>query len=261
MAHEPFFYLEPATPSGGALAVKRAMDIVGALTVLILTLPIMVVAAILVKLSDGGPVLFYQHRVGRGGEPVVIRKFRSMTVRAEDNLAALQSRNERSGPLFKVADDPRITPVGRWLRVTSIDELPQLLNVLEGGLSLVGPRPALPSEVAQFDEELLGRLSMRPGVSGLWQVEARHNPSFFAYRHLDLFYVENWRLSLDVAVLAATVHTVIGDGAHALVGTLRRRLLRRASRPPVSATHPSTLPATLPGGQMTPATERTGTGS
>jgi len=246
MAHEPFFYLEPATSRWGAMAVKRGMDIVGALLVLILALPVMVVAALMVKLSDGGPVFFYQRRVGKDGAPVIIRKFRSMTVRAEDQLGAMQGANERRGPLFKVADDPRITRVGKWLRVTSIDELPQLINVLEGGLSLVGPRPALPAEVAQFDEELLGRLQMRPGVSGLWQVEARHNPSFFAYRHLDLFYVENWQLSLDIAVLAATLDTVLRDSIRAMVGAVRTRVSHRGRQVVV--------------GPVNPATEQAGTG-
>ena len=163
------------------------------------------------KLSDGGPVFFHQVRIGQDGSQITIRKIRSMTVDAEDQLAELRERNERSGPLFKVDDDPRITRVGHWLRASSIDELPQLLNVLDGSLSLIGPRPALPEEVAQFDEEMLGRLRMRPGVTGLWQVEARHNPSYFAYRHLDLFYVENWSLGLDVTILAATARTVVGD--------------------------------------------------
>ena len=246
MAHEPFFYLEPASSRWGAMAVKRGMDIVGALLVLIIAIPVMVVAALLVKLSDGGPVFFYQRRVGKNGAPVTIRKFRSMTVRAEDQLGAIEGANERRGPLFKVADDPRITRVGKWLRVTSIDELPQLINVLEGGLSLVGPRPALPAEVAQFDEELLGRLQMRPGVSGLWQVEARHNPSFFAYRHLDLFYVENWQLSLDIAVLAATLDTVLRDSIRAMVGAVRTRASHRGRHVVV--------------GPGNPATEQAGTG-
>ncbi len=247
MAHEPFFYLEAATPGRWALGVKRGMDIAGALFVLVLASPIMLITAAMVKLSDRGPVFFYQHRVGKDGEPVVVRKFRSMTVTAESDLSQLEADNERNGPLFKLTDDPRVTRVGKWIRVTSIDELPQLLNVLEGTLSMVGPRPALPSEVAQFDEELLGRLRMRPGVSGLWQVEARHNPSFFAYRHLDLFYVENWRLSLDIAVLAATIHTVIGDSVRAMSGAIRSRLSRRKAR-------------RSPVGQITPAIDELGAG-
>jgi lipopolysaccharide/colanic/teichoic acid biosynthesis glycosyltransferase len=128
-----------------------------------------------------------------------------MVVDAPRQLEALSARNERrDGPLFKLASDPRTTLVGRFLRATSIDELPQLLNVLQGTMSLVGPRPAFAHEVARFDEELLARLTVRPGVTGLWQIEARDNPEFAVYRRLDLFYVENWSLWLDIALLLAT---------------------------------------------------------
>ena len=216
MAHEPFFYLEPARFSPWALGVKRAIDVVGAVFILVITAPILLVAAIMVKCSGDGPIIFHQVRVGRDGDRLVIRKFRTMTVDAEAQLDELRSANERSGPLFKVDADPRVTRVGKWLRASSVDELPQLFDVLSGSLSLVGPRPALPEEVAQFDEELLARQRMRPGVTGLWQVEARHNASFYAYRHLDLFYVENWRLGLDVMILLATVRTVIGDTFRAI---------------------------------------------
>ena len=219
MAHEPFFYLEPASPRRVALSVKRVADVVVASLVLVLTSPILLVSALAVKLSDGGPVFFHQVRIGQDGRRITIRKIRSMTVDAEEQLDELRELNERTGPLFKVDDDPRITRVGHWLRASSIDELPQLLNVLDGSLSLIGPRPALPEEVAQFDDEMLGRLRMRPGVTGLWQVEARHNPSYFAYRHLDLFYVENWSLGLDVTILVATARTVVGDALR----SLRRR--------------------------------------
>ncbi len=234
MAHEPFFYLEPHRPPSGALAVKRMIDVFGASLVLILTAPITCLAALAVKLTSPGPVIFHQVRVGQDGEKVVIRKFRTMSVGAEKHLDALKQQNVRSGPLFKMDDDPRVTKVGRWLRASSIDELPQLVNVLEGTLSLVGPRPALPAEVAQFDKELLTRQVMRPGITGLWQVEARHNPSFYAYRHLDLFYVENWSLSLDVAVLVATVRTLAGDTLQSLGRARSRRH------------HPSSSPAAAP---------------
>ncbi len=216
MAHEPFFYLEPASPRRMAMALKRIADVAVASLVLVLTSPILLVAALAVKLSDGGPVFFHQVRIGQDGRRITIRKIRSMTVNAEDQLDELRELNERTGPLFKVDDDPRITRVGHWLRASSVDELPQLLNVLDGSLSLIGPRPALPEEVAQFDDEMLSRLRMRPGVTGLWQVEARHNPSYFAYRHLDLFYVENWSLGLDVTILVATARTVVGDALRSL---------------------------------------------
>ncbi len=223
MAHEPFFYLEPAATRRGALAAKRAMDVVGASLLLVVTAPVSLVAAILVKLDDPGPVLFHQVRVGRGGSPVVIHKFRTMTTDAEAQLDALEARNVRGGPFFKVPDDPRVTRVGRCLRASSIDELPQLVNVLRGELSLVGPRPALLAETARFDQAFLARLDMRPGITGLWQVEARHNPSFEANRHLDLFYIENWRLGMDAAILLATVHTVAIDSLGALRRARRRR--------------------------------------
>jgi lipopolysaccharide/colanic/teichoic acid biosynthesis glycosyltransferase len=135
-----------------------------------------------------------------------------MVVDAEAKLAELQAANERSGPLFKMTRDPRITPIGHFLRRTSIDELPQLLDVLRGDLSLVGPRPALPAEVAEFDEQLLGRLKVRPGITGLWQVEGRDKASFDVYRRLDLFYVENWSFALDVAILLDSVPAVLGRG-------------------------------------------------
>jgi lipopolysaccharide/colanic/teichoic acid biosynthesis glycosyltransferase len=166
--------------------------------------------ALLVKTEDRGPVLFRQQRVGRDGVEFEMLKFRSMCVDAEAKLAALRATNERHGPLFKMdGADPRVTRIGRFLRATSLDELPQLLNVLRGDMSLVGPRPALASEVAEFPAELRARHQVRPGITGLWQVEARDNPSFEAYRRLDLFYVENWSLALDLIILLGTVEQVL----------------------------------------------------
>jgi lipopolysaccharide/colanic/teichoic acid biosynthesis glycosyltransferase len=135
-----------------------------------------------------------------------------MSVDAEERRAALLGTNERKGPLFKVADDPRVTPIGKILRATSIDELPQLVNVILGKMTLVGPRPALPDEVAQFDEELLERHRMTPGITGMWQVEARDDPSFESYRMFDMYYVENWSLSLDLAIIFGTATSVIMRG-------------------------------------------------
>lgn len=209
-AHEPLFYLEPITLSAWQLAVKQTVDLVLATAMLVLALPILAVAAIAIKLGDGGPVIFRQERVGRDGKPFGIMKLRTMRPDAERYRADLVPANERvGGPLFKLKNDPRRTRVGRVLDRLSIDELPQLWNVLRGDMSLVGPRPALPSEVEQFDTDLLIRLSVPPGVTGLWQVEARDNPSFYAYRRLDMFYVENWSVLLDFSILLGTVRVLL----------------------------------------------------
>jgi lipopolysaccharide/colanic/teichoic acid biosynthesis glycosyltransferase len=207
LAHEPLFYVEPSQLQPYQLRVKRAVDLVGAVFLLILSAPILGAAALAIKLGDPGPVFFRQERVGRYGRTFTCFKLRTMVVGAEESQLGLD--NARSGPLFKAIDDPRVTAVGRFLRYSSIDELPQLLNVLRGEMSLVGPRPALPAEVAQFDGELLRRLDVPPGITGLWQVEARDVSSFDAYRRLDLFYVENWRFSLDIVVMILTVQAVV----------------------------------------------------
>jgi exopolysaccharide biosynthesis polyprenyl glycosylphosphotransferase len=218
LAHEPFLYLRPGALSARQLLLKRALDIAVASAVLIVAAPFMLAAAVAVKLGDGGPVLFRQTRIGRGGRPFTLLKFRTMVTDAEARLDDLAEHNQRDGPLFKVDADPRVTRAGKVLRATSLDELPQLFNVLGGSMSLVGPRPALPEEVARFDADLLDRHRVPPGVTGLWQVEARDNVSFYAYRHLDLFYVENWSCALDVAVLASTVPVVITRALRSALG-------------------------------------------
>jgi lipopolysaccharide/colanic/teichoic acid biosynthesis glycosyltransferase len=150
-----------------------------------------------------------------------------MVADAAEQLGTIAGSNERrDGPLFKVTDDPRVTRAGRFLRATSIDELPQLVNVLRGEMSLVGPRPALPTEVAAFDDELLARLNVRPGITGLWQVEGRDNPSFHVYRRLDLYYVENWSISLDAAILWTTATSIMGR----LLGTIGALVPRSIQR-------------------------------
>lgn len=222
VGHVPFLYVEPARLSPAKRRLKRSLDIAVAGFVVVLVAPVLLLAALAVKLSDGGPVLFRQIRVGRNGKPFTILKLRTMQPGAERQAAHLAARNDRDGPLFKMQQDPRVTAVGRVLRMTSLDELPQLFNVLAGSMSLVGPRPALPGEAALFDDGLLARHSVAPGVTGLWQVEARENPSFFAYRHLDLMYVENWSCALDFAILVATVPTI---AARALGALSRRRTL------------------------------------
>ena len=205
LAHEPLLYIEKPSLGRAQLAGKRAFDIVAASFALVLAGPIMLAVAAAIKLQDRGPVLFRQTRVGRNGTEFGVLKFRSMHVDAEARLTELKQTNERIGPLFKMTDDPRVTKVGKLLRSSSLDELPQLINVLKGEMSLVGPRPALPKEVAEFPPELRHRESVAPGITGLWQVEARDNPSFEAYRRLDFFYVENWSIVLDVMIVIGTL--------------------------------------------------------
>jgi exopolysaccharide biosynthesis polyprenyl glycosylphosphotransferase len=212
IAHEPMLYIEPVEFGRVQAVVKRLLDIVVGSSLLLLTLPVLLTAVVLVRLTDGGAALYRQPRVGLDGRVFSMLKLRTMRVGA-DAVHGVGIANGRQGPLFKANDDdPRVTKVGRVLRATSIDELPQLLNVVRGDMSLVGPRPALISEVEQFDEELRLRHRVRPGLTGLWQVEARDNPSFRPYRRLDLFYVENWSLLLDVVVLILTAEVVLARG-------------------------------------------------
>jgi len=218
LAHEPFFSLKAAGLSPAQLRVKRGLDLAVALPAIVLLTPILFLVALAVKLQDGGPVLFRQARVGRNGKPFTLLKFRTMAVGAEARLDELLAQNERNGPLFKMDDDPRVTRVGRFLRASSLDELPQFFNVVGGSMSMVGPRPALPLEVATFDDDLLGRHSLPPGITGLWQIEARDNPSFYAYRHLDLFYVENWSCALDLMVLAGTAPNLLARSVRTVLG-------------------------------------------
>jgi exopolysaccharide biosynthesis polyprenyl glycosylphosphotransferase len=210
LANEPLFYLEPIELKRWQFIVKRLLDVVLSAILLTLTFPVLLLAAIAIKLEDRGPVIFSQERVGRGGSRFRVLKLRTMRPDAEQLLPTLLEQNERvEGPLFKLSVDPRRTKVGKILEAMSLDELPQLVNVLRGEMSLVGPRPALPHEIEQFDDELLVRLSVPPGVTGLWQVEARDNPSFHAYRRLDLFYIENWSVALDLAVMFATLKSLL----------------------------------------------------
>src|SRR5439155_25047334 len=173
LAHEPLFYLEPISLARWQVVLKRSLDLLLAGIGLLLSVPLLAASALAIKLHDGGPVFFRQKRVGRAGKWFTILKLRTMVIDAEDRLAELMHLNERDGGITKLKNDPRITPIGRFLRATSLDELPQLINVIRGDMSLVGPRPALPSEVANFDEELQARHRVRPGITGLWQVEAR----------------------------------------------------------------------------------------
>jgi exopolysaccharide biosynthesis polyprenyl glycosylphosphotransferase len=246
LAHEPFFYVEPVRLARWQLVLKRALDLVIAGAVLLVTAPVIGLAALGIKLEDGGPIFFRQVRVGRDGQRFVLYKLRTMRVGAESELLALRERNVRDGPLLKIPDDPRVRTLGRLLRATSIDELPQLWNVLNGTMSLVGPRPALPDEVAQFDEELRAREAVAPGITGLWQVEARDNPSFLAYRRFDLFYLQNWSVGLDLMILCST--------AEAIVTRLLRML--RHSTPDIQVSKRQSPPVQLePAGVTTPRHE------
>ncbi|MDP9441964.1 MAG: exopolysaccharide biosynthesis polyprenyl glycosylphosphotransferase [Actinomycetota bacterium] len=213
VAHEAFFYVERVSLAPWQRVSKRTIDVVLTIAGGIAVAPLLLLAALAVKLEDGGPVLFRQRRVGRDGVEFTILKLRTMVPDAEAMYLDLVATHAgREGPLIKLSDDPRRTRVGRILERLSIDELPQMWNVLRGEMSLVGPRPAQPSEIAAFDEELRGRLAVAPGITGLWQVEARDNPSFSAYRRYDLFYIENWTIALDTAILVATLQRVAMRG-------------------------------------------------
>jgi exopolysaccharide biosynthesis polyprenyl glycosylphosphotransferase len=218
LAHQLAFYVEPPQLSGSQATVKRCLDLLLASVLLVVTAPVVALAALMIKVEDRGPVFYRQLRVGRDSRTFHLMKLRTMVPNAAARAGELAGVNERQGPLFKVTNDPRVTRVGRFLRMSSIDELPQLINVLRGEMSLVGPRPALPSEVAQFDSDLLERSRVMPGITGLWQVEARDNPSFRAYRRLDLFYVDNWSVGLDLYIMGATVRMLIGRVVSALAG-------------------------------------------
>jgi exopolysaccharide biosynthesis polyprenyl glycosylphosphotransferase len=191
------------------LLLKRVFDIVGSIMVLTVLAPVLAVSAIAIMLDSYGPVLHRSTRVGKKGITFTLYKLRTMVADAELRRKELAHLNERDGVLFKISNDPRVTPVGRILRKYSIDELPQLWNVLKGNMSLVGPRPPLPGEYKQYEIDHLRRLEVVPGITGLWQVEARQSPSFEDYIHRDLEYVENWSIWLDIKLLLRTVSVVL----------------------------------------------------
>jgi lipopolysaccharide/colanic/teichoic acid biosynthesis glycosyltransferase len=218
---EPFYYIEPHRTYRWQRCTKRAIDIAGAAVGLLVMFPLCAIAALAIKLERGGPVIHRQRRIGLNGNAFDVYKLRTMAIGSEGVGDELQALNQRTdGPLYKNSNDPRVTKVGRLLRPLSMDELPQLWNVLQGSMSLVGPRPALPHEALQFDEELQRRHTMRPGITGLWQSRARENPSFNAYRRFDLHYVDNWSLRLDLSILMVTGPTVV---AQAVSGLRRSR--------------------------------------
>ncbi|MBP1466881.1 sugar transferase [Candidatus Chloroploca sp. M-50] len=189
--------------------LKRALDVSLASTAIVATAPLMIGTAVAIKLDSPGPVIFQQERVGKDGETFGCYKFRSMYVDAERRKAELLAKNEADGPVFKMKDDPRITRVGKIIRKLSIDELPQLFNVLKGEMSLVGPRPAIPSEVARYSYEQLGRLNAIPGITGLQQVSGRSNLDFKRWVELDLQYIVEQSLWKDIKILTLTIPAVI----------------------------------------------------
>ncbi|MFB9849601.1 sugar transferase [Micromonospora andamanensis] len=207
----PLIHVEAPEFRGVRKLVKGFVDRSMSLVALALLLPLLAVIALAVKLDSRGPVLFRQTRVGQGGQEFGVFKFRTMVVNADVLLAELAARNETDGLLFKMRDDPRVTRVGRLLRKWSLDELPQLVNVLLGQMSLVGPRPPLPSEVARYDGDVARRLLVKPGMTGLWQVSGRSDLSWEDGIRLDLYYVENWSLAADLTILWKTVGAVVNS--------------------------------------------------
>ena len=200
--------LDPVRPSAVALRVKAVVDRVCAGLMLLVAAPVLAVLMLAIRVDSRGPAIFMQTRVGRDGVPFRMFKFRSMYVDAESMKQALLEENESDGALFKIRRDPRITRLGFWLRRSSLDELPQLVNVVLGHMSLIGPRPALPDEVERYDETARRRLAVKPGITGLWQVSGRSDLGWEESLQLDIYYAENWRLRDDLVIAARTVTAV-----------------------------------------------------
>lgn len=195
----------------GYLFIKRFIDILASSLGLVVLSPILLLIAILIKLDSKGPVFFSQERIGFRGKPFNMYKFRSMVVNAEEIKEKLNEHNEMSGPMFKMKNDPRITKIGKFIRKTSIDELPQLINVLKGEMTLVGPRPSLPKEVAQFEPWMMERLTVKPGLTCYWQVMGRNSIEFEDWMKLDVKYVHERCLTLDIKLIFKTFFVLFGD--------------------------------------------------
>ena len=191
--------------------IKRIIDIVASFIGLILLSPLILIVSILIKLESKGEVIFKQKRVGLNGKEFYMYKFRSMVINAEELKEQLESQNEMSGPMFKIKDDPRITNVGKFIRKTSIDELPQLINVIKGDMSLVGPRPSLPKEVEKFEQWMMERLEVKPGLTCIWQISGRNNIDFEDWMKLDIKYVRERSFKLDMKLILKTVLVLLGD--------------------------------------------------
>jgi len=196
------------------MACKRIIDIVGSAGLLVLLSPVLLILAVLVKITSPGPIFYRWRVVGKDGQPLVSYKFRSMVANADELKSTLEARNEMTGPVFKLTDDPRVTRVGSWMRRYSLDELPQFYSVLRGDMSLVGPRPPLVTEYARFSEFQKQKLAVRPGMTCLWQVNGRNEVSDFDHWvRLDLEYIRHWSLGLDLGILLKTVAVVFsGSG-------------------------------------------------
>ncbi|MBP1870218.1 exopolysaccharide biosynthesis polyprenyl glycosylphosphotransferase [Clostridium tertium] len=190
---------------------KRALDVIASFLGLVILSPILLIVAILIKLESKGPAIFSQSRIGLNGKEFKMYKFRSMVQNAEELKEKLAKQNEMSGPMFKMKNDPRITKVGKFIRKTSIDELPQLLNVLKGDMTLVGPRPSLPREVEKFESWMLKRLEVKPGLTCYWQVSGRNNIDFYEWMKLDLKYANDMNFWLDIKLIFKTVAVLFGD--------------------------------------------------
>jgi len=211
----PLISTKPVAYGGISRLAKRAVDIVLSAFILVLLLPLMFLVAIVVKLDSEGPIFYLQERVGKGGKPFKLYKFRSMAADADRMRDELVDLNEADGPVFKIREDPRCTPVGRFLRRFSLDELPQFFNVLKGDMSVIGPRPALPEEVEQYKPWHRRRLDVAPGITGLWQVSGRSDLPFDEMVLLDIYYAEQWSPDLDFKILLRTIPAVVfGSGAY-----------------------------------------------
>lgn len=191
--------------------IKRTIDIIFSILGLVLLSPLLIIVAIIIKIDSKGPVFFAQERVGYKGNHFKMYKFRSMVLNAEELKEKLQEKNEMSGPMFKMKDDPRVTKIGKFIRKTSIDELPQLINVLLGQMSLVGPRPSLPKEVEKFETWMLERLNVKPGLTCYWQVSGRNDIDFEDWMKLDIKYVNERNLWIDIKLIFKTVFVLFGD--------------------------------------------------
>jgi exopolysaccharide biosynthesis polyprenyl glycosylphosphotransferase len=211
----PLLHVAPQQASVAARAAKRALDLTVASTLLVVSAPVLLAIAAVIRVTSPGPALFRQERIGRNGKPFQIYKFRTMVVDADDRKGQLAALNEADGPIFKIRKDPRVTRVGRFLRQTSMDETPQLLNVIRGEMSLVGPRPFPPAEAARIGGWASTRFSVPPGITGLWQVSGRSELTNDDLLHLDSVYVSSWSFLWDLRILLRTPHAVLRrEGAY-----------------------------------------------